>query len=226
MPNHVNPREKIQQYGIEKLDITELIAVILGHGTAKSGVQTISEHVVNALRHQQLSLESLRGIHGIGLAKACQLLAMVEFMERVRPVGYPVVDELQKVLDLVSELRSSQREHIVCLYLNTRLQLLLKETLAIGSVNQSAIAPRDVFAVIKHHPVSFLIFVHNHPSGNPTPSAEDLRFTQHMMHAAAILGIEVLDHVIVGGSEHYSLRQHHQMELSPDLARPPDSEYS
>lgn len=219
---HTGPREKIQQLGIEHLDISELIAVILGHGTARSGVQAISEQVVQALRHHKLSLESLQGIHGIGRAKACQLLAMVEFMERVRPVGYPVIDELQKVLDLVSELRTSQREHIVCLYLNTRLQLLVKETLAIGSVNQSAILPRDVFAVIKHHPVSYLIFVHNHPSGNPTPSTEDLQFTQHMIQAATLLGIEVLDHVIIGGTQHYSLRQHHQMEFTQGLARPPD----
>jgi len=136
---------------------------------------------------------------------------MLEFVERLRPSGSLIIDELQKVLNLVSELRTTQREHIICLYLNSRLQLLLKETIAIGSVNQSAVTARDVFSVIKQHPISHLIFVHNHPSGDPTPSPEDLTFTKQMVEAGRLLGVSVLDHVIVGGTTHYSFKEHKRL---------------
>jgi DNA repair protein RadC len=202
------PREKLQQQGVQKLSTTELVALILGNGTLKTPLYALAEKVSEELANPHVSLQTLQGIHGIGLAKACQLLAMVEFVERVRPVGYPVIDQLQKVLDLVGELRYAQREHIVCLYLNTRLQLILKETLAIGSVNQSAITARDVFSVIKHHPISSLIFIHNHPSGNPEPSREDFQFTEQMTRAAELLGLEILDHVIIAATKHYSMKEH------------------
>lgn len=208
---HQLPREKLIQHGVEKLTTPELIALLLGNGIANLPVEQLAEKVSEELRNTQVNLTSLLKIRGIGIAKACQLLAMIEFVERLRPRGFPVIDQLSSVLGLVSELKTAQREHIVCLYLNTRLQLLLKETVAIGSVNQSVITARDVFSVIKYHPVSYIILVHNHPSGNPRPSPEDLQFTHTMVAAGKILGVEVLDHVIVGEAGHYSLKEHRQL---------------
>ncbi len=211
MLTFTQPREKLQQLGAAQLTTAELIALVLGSGTAKLPIDRLAETVTEQLRNPSLSLESLQKIDGIGIAKACQLLAMLEFVERLRPSGSLVIDELQKVVNLVSELRTAQREHIICLYLNTRLQLLLKETVAIGSVNQSAITARDVFSVIKYHPISHLILVHNHPSGDPSPSPEDLTFTKQMVEAGRLLGIEVLDHVIVGATIHYSFKEHKRL---------------
>lgn len=210
VPSH-NPREKLNQVGVSQLTTTELVALVLGSGSSVQPIAKLAEKVSERLRESKVSLESLQQIPGIGFAKACQLLAMVEFVERVRPSGFPVIDELHKVLELVGELRSAQREHIVCLYLNTRLQLLIKETVAIGSVNQSAVTAKDIFSVIKYHPVSFLILIHNHPSGDPTPSAEDMNFTQRISEAGRILGIEVLDHVIVAERGHYSFKEHRKL---------------
>ena len=211
MPDSPHLREQLQQHGVASLTTTELISLVLGTGTRQHPVQQLAAAVCHQLRSPGISLDHLRQIPGVGVAKACQLLAMIEFVERLRPVGFPVIDELDKVLQHLSEIRFLQREHIVCLYLNTRMQLLLKETVAVGSVNQSAVRPRDIFAAIKYHPVSYLILAHNHPSGNPQPSTEDLSFTQQLVAAAQLLGIEILDHVIVAAHQHYSLTEHGQL---------------
>jgi len=205
----LQPREKITSVGVTQLTTPELVAVVLGSGTSTHPIGKLAERVAQQLRETKPDLKSLLSIPGIGMAKACQLLAMIEFVERVRPTGFPVIDQLQKVTELVGELKTLQREHIVCLYLNTRLQLLLKETVAVGSVNQSAVTARDIFSVIKYHPVSYLILVHNHPSGDPSPSAEDKVFTRRITEAGQILGIEVLDHVIIAERGHYSFKEHH-----------------
>ncbi|MBW7955408.1 DNA repair protein RadC [Patescibacteria group bacterium] len=205
------PREKLQLHGVSQLKTTELVALVLGTGTAQHSVTELANEVVERLQQHPLTLEKLTQVPGIGIAKACQLLAMIEFVERVRPIGFPVIDQLDKVTSLVPELRSAQREHIVVLYLNARLQLLLKETVAIGSVNQSIVSARDIFSVIKYHPVSSLILVHNHPSGVPLPSPEDFIFTQRIVQAAEVLGIEVLDHVIIAEKGCYSFKEHQQL---------------
>jgi len=205
------PREKLAQFGVHALTSSELMALVIGTGTAKTPVERLAELVVSELRNPKLSLERLQHLDGIGFARACQLIAMKEFVERNRPPGFTVIDELDKVLDQVSDLRTAQREHLVCLYLDIRLQLIMKETVAIGSVNQSVISPKDIFSVIKQHPISYLILVHNHPSGNPAPSTADLQFTQQIGQGGKLLGVEVLDHVIVAAHQHYSLKQHHQL---------------
>lgn len=201
------PREKLIQFGVEQLNTSELVALILGSGTTGIPIEKLSQTVADHLRDPYVSFESLCKIRGIGVARACQLIAMLEFVERVRPRGFPVIDTLDAAISTVSELKTAQREHIVCLYLNTRLQLLLKETVAIGSVNQSVVTARDIFSVIKYHPVSFIIIAHNHPSGNPQPSPEDHAFTKTLSEAGKLLGVELLDHVIVAGKGHYSFKE-------------------
>jgi DNA repair protein RadC len=208
-----SPREKIRKEGVSFLSTQELLAVILGSGIHRVPVQLLAQQISEQiLTHQKIQLSDLTSIRGVGEAKACQILAAIELVERLRPSGYPLLDSLQKVLNQVGELRYAQREQMVCLYLNTRMQLVHKETIAMGSVNQTVITPKDVFSVIKHHPVSFFILVHNHPSGDPTPSDEDLEFTRVMNEAGHLLGVELLDHAIVGQEKHYSLREHKQLE--------------
>jgi DNA repair protein RadC len=213
-----SPREKIREHGIESLSTPELIRVILGSGSKNIPASVLAERIAQKLSDQKiLTLTDLTSVKGIGLAKAAQILAAIELVERLRPIGFPVIDSVEAVINQVSELKYATREHIVCLYLNTRMQLLLKETLAVGSVNQSILAPRDIFSVIKYHPVSYFILVHNHPSGNPEPSAEDLRFTSIIQTAGRLLGVELLDHVIVGKDTHYSCKAKGQLNLCPEL---------
>ncbi len=202
------PREKITQLGIQALNTEELLHAILGSGNKHQTVQNLAKVITLKIQSQKkLELRDLLKVKGVGQAKACQILAAVELVERIRPMGFPVLNSLQKVLLQLHELRDLPREQIVCLYLNTRMQLLIKETLAIGSVNQSVIAPRDIFSVIKYHPVSYLILAHNHPSGVASPSSEDIIFTASIQEAGHLLGVELLDHVIIAKEEHYSFRE-------------------
>src|SRR5260221_5391288 len=146
------PREKMQLRGPELLTTPELLSVILGTGSQHIPVHALAKKIADKLsQNSKITLTQLQEIKGIGLAKACQILAAIELVERLRPQGAPVLDNLQKVLTHLGELRYAAREQILCLYLNARLQLILKETLAIGTLNQAIIQPRDVFAVIKYH---------------------------------------------------------------------------
>ncbi len=202
------PREKIQTRGVEQLSTPELLSTILGSGSRDVPVSQLADQI-----HQQFTfstkveLADLLKIKGLGIAKSCQILAILELVERLRPSGYPLMDSLLKVLTQLGEIRYAQQERLICLYLNTRMQLILKETLAIGSANQINIRPSDIFGLIKHHPIHFLILAHNHPSGNPSPSAEDLLFTQRIAKAGQLLGVELLDHIIVGKEAHYSCKE-------------------
>ena len=202
------PREKIQSEGVELLSTHELLSVILGSGSKYIPVQMLAKKIEVKLSEQhKLRLSDLIQIKGVGIAKACQVLAAIELVERLRPAGNPLIDTLDKVLTQLGDIRYEPREHIVCLYLNARLQLVLKETLSIGSMNQAHITPRDIFSAIKYHPVLYLVLAHNHPSGNPSPSDDDLTFTEQITDAADLLGIHVLDHVIVGHDRHFSCKE-------------------
>jgi DNA repair protein RadC len=213
LPLGLKPREKLQHFGVEMVSTEELLHLILGSGSGKVLVTSLAKEVAQRLQEKRrLTLDELLKIKGIGLAKAAQILAAIELVERLRPVGYPVIDSLKAVLNQAVELRTFLREHIVCLYLNARLQLLLKETISVGSLNQSIISPRDVFSVIKYHPVMFVIVVHNHPSGDASPSPADFLFTHHIWQAGQILGVEMIDHVIVGARDHYSFKEQGALE--------------
>ncbi len=204
----LQPREKMYSFGPEMLTTTELLSVILGSGVHNVPVHVLAKRIEYKLSEQKhIRLQELIQVKGIGLAKACQILAAIELVERLRPVGYPVIDSVDKVLVQVSDLRYASREHIACLYLNARLQLVLKETLSVGNLNQALLSPREIFSPMKQHPILYIILAHNHPSGDTTPSESDQAFTQQVMQAGELLGIHVLDHVVVGHHQHFSFKE-------------------
>ncbi len=205
---HLRPREKIMHRGVETLSLEELFTVILGSGSTKLPVEHLAKKISQTfLDLNKVELSDLLSIKGVGLAKASQILAAIELVERLRPSGSPIMDSVQQVLTQVGELRYADREQLLCLYLNARMQLILREILAIGNMNQIGIVPRDIFTTIKHHPIHFIILAHNHPTGVAIPSEEDKKFTQRIAEAGQILGIELLDHLIVARSEHFSFKE-------------------
>ncbi len=155
--------------------------------------------------------QELIQVKGIGLGKARQLTSLLRLAKALTTPVYDrnIVRSPNDVFELLEpEFRHLQKEHFVCLFLNTKNHLIFKEVISIGSLNSAIVHPREVFrAAIKRSSAS-LICTHNHPSGDPEPSIEDVNLTKRLIAAGEIIGIEVLDHVIIGGNRYYSLKEH------------------
>lgn len=215
VPSEDRPRERMLQYGPQVLSNAELLAVLLRTGTlAESAVHLAERVLVDCEGIRGLvdaSIEQLTQIRGIGPAKALQIQAGIELGRRIAQSKLPetmVIRSPRDVADLMTEdLRYLQKEHFVCLFLNTKNQVLAKETMSIGSLNASIVHPREVFrAAIKRSSAS-IICIHNHPSGNPTPSSDDIEITRRLIEAGSIIGIDVLDHIIIGDKTYVSLKE-------------------
>ena len=215
IPNEERPRERMLQYGAQALSNAELLAILLRTGTyAESAVQLAQRLLKQAGGLRQLvdmSTEQLMQFKGIGAAKALQLQASIELGRRLARSAMKeraVIRSPQDVHPLLGEqLRYLQKEHFVCLFLNTKNQVIAQETMSIGSLNASIVHPREVFRAAIQRSSASLICAHNHPSGDPTPSPEDIHITRRLAEAGRLIGIEVLDHVIIGDQNFVSLKE-------------------
>ncbi|MFB5678520.1 DNA repair protein RadC [Paenibacillus terreus] len=215
IPHEDRPRERMLQYGPEAVSNAELLAILLRTGTRSESALHVAHRVLQtagSLRQLvDLSVSEFTQIKGIGLAKAIQLKAGMELGRRLvlaRHMESPVIKSPRDVSDMLSEqLRYLQKEHFVCLFLNTKNHVIARETLSIGSLNAAVVHPREVFrAAIKCSSAS-IICAHNHPSGDPTPSTEDIQLTRRLVEAGNIVGIDVLDHIIIGDGKYVSLKE-------------------
>jgi DNA repair protein RadC len=157
------------------------------------------------------TIESLVELKGVGPAKAIQILAGVELGRRISrslPEERFTVRSPQDAADLMmDELQHLAQEHFVCLFLNTKNQVIGKDTIFIGSLNASIVHPREVFRRAIQRASAAVICLHNHPSGDPSPSAEDRNVTKRLQEAGKLLGIDVLDHIIIGEQSFYSMKE-------------------
>lgn len=215
VPQEERPRERLIKYGAEALSHTELLAILLRTGTKKESVVHLAGNIMkecgNLRNLMDMSLEELTAIRGIGPAKAIQLRAGLELGRRVSRTGNGEVVTVKRPEDaanyVMDELRYLKKEHFVCLFLNTKNHIIAQETLSMGTLNASLVHPREVFrAAIKCSSAS-LICVHNHPSGDPTPSPEDIALTKRLVSAGELVGIEVLDHLVIGDGRFISLKE-------------------
>lgn len=205
------PREKLKERGVRHLSNIELMAVLLGSGIKGRDVFGLSRDLLKIIDQNpdQLHLESFQKISGIGTAKACQVLASFELARRYLNVeDNPKIQTLNDLLPLVHDLRDKKQEHFVTISLDGAGQLIQKRTLFIGTLNESLVHPREVFAQALADRAAALIFVHNHPSGQVQPSDDDISLTERLVNGADLLGIEVLDHVIVGKKSCFSFQEH------------------
>ncbi|MBH8596864.1 MULTISPECIES: DNA repair protein RadC [unclassified Thermoactinomyces] len=216
VPEEERPRERMLRLGPQHLSNAELIALLLRTGSTGESVVALAHRVLvktDGLKGlAQTSLQELMKIHGIGLAKAVQLMAGVELGQRIsrlspeeRYVIRSPEDVAQYVMD---ELRFAKQEHFVCLFLDTKHQVICKKCVFKGSLNASLVHPREIFLEAIRSSSAAVICIHNHPSGDPTPSTEDIHVTERLIEAGQLLGIEVLDHVIIGDQRFFSLREH------------------
>lgn len=157
------------------------------------------------------TLEELTSIKGVGKAKAVQLLASIELGRRIASFReedkYVIRSPEDGANYVMEEMRFLSQEHFVCLFLNTKNQVLFQKTIFIGSLNSSIVHPREIFKEALKRSAASIICVHNHPSGDPTPSKEDIDVTRRLVECGKMMGIELLDHIIIGEKKYVSLKE-------------------
>lgn len=205
------PREKLSKYGPNKLSNTELLAILLGSGVKGTNVVELSNKILkkfNSGKLSEASYEDLKNTFGLGPAKACLLVASFELGRRfLKDKKHDLLLSPQSVWENLKDLRDHKKEHFVVFYLDTRNQEIKREIISVGTLNASLIHPREVFEPAIAHSAAQIIVAHNHPSGDPEPSEEDLLVTKRLVEAGKILGIELLDHVIVGKDKWTSIKE-------------------
>ena len=208
----MKPREKLQEYGIQKLSDDELIALILARGTKKESIFACARRILEQFDHDELTgiktVPEFMVNFGTGYMQSVQLIAVFELGKRFFRAqnGIKYFRTSEDVYDYVNPMEKLPKEHVKGLYLDTRYKLIYEEVLSIGGLNANLLHPREVFRPALEHNAYAVILVHNHPSGDPTPSDEDKNTTKLLNEAANILHIPLLDHLIVGKACYKSLK--------------------
>jgi len=209
MPEHSRPREKLREKGASALTDEELVAAILGRGVKELDVVAMSKSVAKLIREhkENLSVEHLTSVPGMGLAKAAQILSAFELARRYLLKETVKITNAKDILPLVADIVNKQQEYFVCISLNGANEVIEKRIVTIGLVNSSQIHPREVFADVIADRAAAVIFAHNHPSGDPKPSGVDAKTHKQLTEAGKILGLRILDHIIVTKKEYFSFQE-------------------
>lgn len=216
LPVSERPREKLIDYGPESLSNAELLALIIrtGHGdsTALDVANSILSMDQKGLSYlTNVSANKLLEIKGIGTCKACQIIASIEIGKRIK--RWSAEDKIKVtspdiLVNLVSdEMRFLNKEHFNIAILDTKNQIIAIENISIGTLNASIVHPRDVFYAAINRSANSIILLHNHPSGDPYPSDEDINITDRLVDVGSLVGIKVLDHIIIGDNKYISFKE-------------------
>ncbi len=216
LPKPERPRERLQRLGADALSSQELLALIIGRGIPKRSVMTIAQELLtrfgNVKAIGEATLEELTQIKGIGVAKAVQIKASFELGKRedLEPDGLPPYDirNPEAVVKAVgASIKEKAKEHFKLILLNNRNRIICTSTVSVGTLNTSLVHPREVFKDAILHSAASVVLAHNHPSGDPEPSEDDMKITRKLVDSGKILGIEVLDHIIIGKNSFCSFRE-------------------
>ncbi|PKM95922.1 MAG: hypothetical protein CVU84_03725 [Firmicutes bacterium HGW-Firmicutes-1] len=216
LPTDERPYEKLEKYGASVLSDAELLAIIIKSGSRRERSIDVAQKVLKLNTRglagiHQLSLKELETIPGIGRVKAIQIKSIAELSTRISKNS--AIQKLQisspgSVANIyMEEMRHLQQEHLKIVLLDTKNNIISDHTISIGTVNASLVNPREVFIHALKNLAVHIIILHNHPSGDPTPSKEDISITKRITEASEIIGIKLLDHIIIGDGKYISLRE-------------------
>jgi DNA repair protein RadC len=216
MPDHERPRERLRDYGPEALSDAELLAILLRVGTSGTNVVQLAQHLLIEFGGwrglQSSSFEHVRGYHGMGEAKAAQLKAALEIGRRLALLGceqrYQVTSpaDVAKLMQL--EMAHLDQEHLRAICLDTKNRIIKTHTVYRGTLNAAGLRVGEIFKEPIKLNSAAIILCHNHPSGDPAPSPEDVEVTRQVVQAGRLLDVDVLDHLIIGQGRYISLREH------------------
>jgi DNA repair protein RadC len=211
IPKIDRPREKLEKYGPGKLSDAELLAILLRTGTKDMNVLKLAKKILQKFPQEKIltaSIDELKNIHGLGKVKSMEIIACLELGKRLlKDKKATLILSPKDVWENLKDIRDHKKEHFVIFYLDTRNQEIQREIISVGILNANLIHPREVFEPAILHTAAQIIVAHNHPSGNPEPSSDDIVITKRLQEAGKILGIEILDHVVVTKNNHMSLKE-------------------
>ncbi|MFC4022640.1 DNA repair protein RadC [Oceanobacillus longus] len=215
VPKEDRPRERLLKLGPAHLSNQEILAILIGSGTKDEPVMSVANRVLMHFDGLKLlreaTIEELIAIKGIGTAKGLLILSAIELGKRMneyKPNEKYVIKSPDDGADyIMEEMRNLTQEHFVVLFLNTKNQIIHRQTIFIGSLNASIVHPREVYREAVKRSAASIIVAHNHPSGDPAPSQEDIHVTRRLVESGKMIGIELLDHLIIGDRKFVSLKE-------------------
>lgn len=216
LPMSERPRERLEKFGAESLSNEELIAIIIRTGSRTDSAIELSRRVLSLDNRglgylRDTTLQELMAVKGIGKCKGAQILAAIEIGKRLsygKALLKVKITDPSTIANLyMDEMRYLQKEYFKIALLDTKNQIILTEEISVGTLNASIVHPRDVFKVAIKRNANAIILIHNHPSGDPIPSNEDINITNRLIDVGKLVGIKVLDHIIIGDNRYISLKE-------------------
>ena len=209
IPKVNRPRERFLEKGPDALSKSDLLAILIGSGIKGKNVKKLSEQIIREFgsRFLDLTINDLLEIQGIGKAKALQIVSALALVKRFydeKKQKESIVLSAEDAISLNSDLKSKKKEYLVCLYLDARSALLKKEIISIGILDKSIVHPREIFGPAVELRTAGIVLVHNHPSGDPEPSKQDIEVFNRIIEAGKIMGINIIDFIIIAGDRSYS----------------------
>jgi len=202
------PREKLMKKGVGSLKDYELLAIVLGSGTKDKDVLKLSREIIKLFENdfENITLEKLTAIHGLGLAKSSQILSAIELSKRYLIKQNKKITSAKDIYSELVEYKNKKQEYFIVITLDGANHIIEKRVVFIGTLNSSLVHPREVFADAITDRAASIILAHNHPSGELNASSEDILITKRLQESAKLLGIELLDHIIISKNGYLSMK--------------------
>lgn len=202
------PREKLAKYGANNLTDLELLQLIIGSGNQQASAQDVAKQILKQLKNKGSSITygDLMNIKGMGIAKTSEIIALFELGQRyLMPADSPVITSTDDAVEQLKDIRNKKQEYFVVLTLDGANRLINNTIVFQGTLNQSLVHPREIFARAIEDRAASIIVAHNHPSGNAEPSEEDIAITGKLKEAGELLGIPLIEHIVITKDKHWSI---------------------